>query len=86
MFSILKRQISSLKPHLYQSLAYDKVLDLSNLKALNSLPNNTMLNWSKLKADDKINVNEKLNFGIGRVENIVGKGQNAGYHHFLLFP
>ena len=45
-----------------------------------------MLNWSKLKADDKINVNEKLNFGIGRVENIVGKGQNAGYHHFLLFP
>ena len=21
-----------------------------------------------------------------RVENIVGKGQNAGYQHFLLFP
>ena len=21
-----------------------------------------------------------------RVENIVGKGENAGYHHFLLFP
>ena len=21
-----------------------------------------------------------------RVENTVGKGENAGYHHFLLFP
>ena len=21
-----------------------------------------------------------------RVENIAGKGENAGYHHFLLFP
>ena len=23
---------------------------------------------------------------LGRVENIVGKRENAGYHHFLLFP
>ena len=23
---------------------------------------------------------------INRVENIVGKGENAGYQHFLLFP
>ena len=23
---------------------------------------------------------------LGRVENIVGKGENAGYQHFLLFP
>ena len=23
---------------------------------------------------------------LDRVENIVGKGENAGYHHFLLFP
>ena len=23
---------------------------------------------------------------MGRVENIVGKGENAGYQHFLLFP
>ena len=22
----------------------------------------------------------------GRVENIVGEGENAGYQHFLLFP
>ena len=36
--------------------------------------------------DDKMNLNEKLKFGFGRVENIVGKGENAGYKHFLHFP
>ena len=42
----------------------------------------------KLKAfaDDKINMIEKLKFLLGKVENIVGKGENAGYQHFLLFP
>ena len=34
----------------------------------------------------KINVTEKLKFVLRRVENIVGKGENAGYQHFLLFP
>ena len=29
---------------------------------------------------------QKLNSDIGRVENIVGQGENAGYQHFLLFP
>ena len=27
-----------------------------------------------------------LNGKVDRVENIVGKGENAGYQHFLLFP
>ena len=55
---------------------------------LNSLPNDKILDWSKLKAfaDDKINVTVKLKFSLGRVENIVGNGENAGYQHFLLFP
>ena len=35
--------------------------------------------------DDKINATQKLNFVLGRVENIVGKGENAGYQLFLLF-
>ena len=35
---------------------------------------------------NKINVTYKMNFVIGNVENIVGKGENAGYQHFLLFP
>ena len=37
-------------------------------------------------ADDKINVTLKLDFDSGRVENIVEKGENAGFQHFLLFP
>ena len=34
----------------------------------------------------KINLNKNQNFLGGRVENIVGKGENDGYQHFLLFP
>ena len=30
--------------------------------------------------------NEKVNNIFQRIENIVGKGENAGYQHFLLFP
>ena len=54
----------------------------------NSLPNDKILELSKLKAfaDGTINVNEKLKFGLGKEENIVEKGENAGYRHFLLFP
>ena len=55
---------------------------------INFLPTNKFLNLSKLKAfgDDKINVTEKLKFVFGRVEIIVGKGENAGNQHFLVFP
>ena len=52
-------------------LTNDRVLYLSILKAF---------------ADDKLNMNEKFKFAYGRVENIVVKGENAGYQHFLLFP
>ena len=53
-----------------------------------SLPNIKILDFSKLKAfaDDKINVTQKLKFVFRRVENNVGKRENAGYQHFLLFP
>ena len=46
------------------------------------------LDWSKLKAfaDDKMNVIEKMKFVLGRVKNNVGKGENAGYQHFLRLP
>ena len=29
---------------------------------------------------------QSLRFVSGKVENIMGKGENAGYQHFLLFP
>ena len=53
-----------------------------------SFPDNKILNQSKFKAfaDDKINVTKKSKFDLGRVENNVGKGENAGYQQFLLFP
>ena len=56
--------------------------------SVNSLPNDKILDWSKLKAfaDDLIRVMENLKFVLGRAESIVGKGENAGYQHFLLFP
>ena len=31
-------------------------------------------------------MNETLKFVLERVENFVGKGENAGNQHFLLFP
>ena len=34
-----------------------------------------------------MNVNQKYKFVLGRVKkNSLGKGENAGYQHFLLFP
>ena len=36
--------------------------------------------------DDKIEVTQMMISFFDRVENIVGKGENAGYQHFLLFP
>ena len=50
-------------------------------KRFNPLPNGKILDWSKLKtfADDKINVAEITISLSDGVENIVGKGENAGY-------
>ena len=58
------------------------------VKKVNSLLNNTFLHLSKMKAfaEDKINMTQKLKFFLGKIENIVGNGENAGYQHFLLFP
>ena len=55
---------------------------------INSLPKDKFLERSKLKAfaDDKINVNQKQKFFLGWIESTAEKGENAGYHHFLLFP
>ena len=64
---------------------YYQVLQLN--KSLNTLLNDKFLDWSKSKAvaDNKSNVAEKLKLVSGRVENIEGKGENAGHQHFLLF-
>ena len=61
---------------------------LSAKEDFNSLPNDKFFDWSKLKvyADEKKMLFIFLCGGWRiRVENIVGKGENAGYQHFLLF-
>ena len=49
-----------------------------------SLPNDKIIDWPKFKAfaDNKLITTQKLKFVHRRVENTVGKGENAGY----LFP
>ena len=46
-----------------------------------------ILTLSKMKAfaDDNFTVAKMVQFFSNRVENTVGKGENAGYQHFLLF-
>ena len=58
------------------------------MQHFNPLPNDKILDLSKLKgfADDKISVAKIMIYVFDEGENIVGKGENAGYQHFLLFP
>ena len=55
---------------------------------VNPFPNDRVLDMTKLKAyaDDNLNVAKMMIYLFNRVENTVGKGENAGYQHFLLFP
>ena len=53
----------------------------------NPLSDNKILDWSKLKtfADNKLNITQDMKVVFHRIENM-GKEENAGYQHFLLFP
>ena len=55
---------------------------------LNSLPNDKILDQSKLKAfaDYRLKVIHVTKFVLDKIENIVGKEENAGHQHFLHFP
>ena len=54
----------------------------------NFLPNDKNLRYSKLKAfvDDELKMPQIVKTLLDREENMVGKGENAGDQHFLLFP
>ena len=52
---------------------------------INRLPDDKILGLPKF-ADDKLNVTQNVKVVFLRIENIVGKEENAGYQHFLLFP
>ena len=55
---------------------------------LNSLPNEKIIDLFKLKAfaDEKLKVIQMAKLVLNEAENIVGKEENDGYQHFLLFP
>ena len=57
------------------------------LYLFNPLPNNKILDVTKLKtfADNKVNIARMMISLLDKVENTVGKGENTGYQHFLLF-
>ena len=55
----------------------------------NFLLSKNILDQFKLKwfaEGKKVNMAEKFKFYWGSAENVVGKGENAGHQHFLLFP
>ena len=57
-------------------------------RIFNPFPDGISLTLSKFKAfaDVKIHVTLTIISVFDRVENIVGKGENAGYQYFLFFP
>ena len=58
------------------------------MNRINPLPVDNILGLPKFKAfaDAKLNVIQDIKVVLHRIENTVGKEENAGYQHFLLFP
>ena len=58
------------------------------MKRFNPLPDDKIVDWSKLKqfTDDNFKFVENSRKFYKRVENTVGKGEIARYEQFLLFP
>ena len=70
--------------HVKPDLVWERVNPLPHYKIQN-------FNISKLRAPENNTSNAMQNIKniklvFHRIENIVGKGENAGYHHFLLYP
>ena len=65
------------------------ILSKTSFQIFNSLPNDKILDQSKLKAfaDDKLKLIKmaKIVLDPGQ-KTLWGKKENAGYQHFLLFP
>ena len=87
---MLVTSIFSLLPRMFKKETLPKVNKTQDFELwFNFIPNNKILARSKLKAlaDDKIDMIKKLQFvsRSRRVEDILGKRENAGYQHFLHF-
>ena len=66
----------------------DRLTPNQTMPCFNSLPYNKILDVTKLKAfaGDKINVAQMMISVFDKVENVMGKGENAGNQQFLLSP
>ena len=73
--------------YIYMHNAMLRVLGPYSPTSFNLLPNGKILNQSKLKAfaDDRLKMAQVAKLILDKIENIVGKEENAGYQHFLLF-
>ena len=69
-------------------LLFKKFNSFTGIQYFISLPNSKLVNQSILKAlcRQQNKCDEKQKFVVRTVENFVGKGENADYQHFLLFP
>ena len=74
--------------HFAQDVINRNFLLLVKCLHFNSLPNDKIINRSRFKAfaDDNLNMAKMTKFFFDRVENIAGKGENAGHQPFLPFP
>ena len=70
----------------YSNMNVAKSLKCGKDLRINSLPNDKILDWPKLKAfAESKRCDLRLENCLQRIENIVGKGGNDGYQHFLFF-
>ena len=76
-----------LKKKMFMNYEFAKHESYTAIRGLKPLPHK-FYDLSKLNkfADDKINLIQAMKYVFGKVKRIVGKGENAGYQHFLLFP
>ena len=68
-----------------KSLLYNEMIQLVYLILFIIKQNQTSKYKLKAFAEDRIDLIMKLKFGFGVVENIMGKGENAGHQYSLLF-
>ena len=65
-----------------QNIHFTRILSSS----VSALPNDKILHWSKLKAFADNSLQVMMIYVLDAVKKIVGKGENAGCQHCVLFP
>ena len=88
LFTPVRRKKKKKKPSAKVNLKIlGKYVDYS-IHPFSPFPNDIILDRTKSKAfaENKLHIAKMTFSRFDRVENNVGKGENAGYQHFLFFP